>query len=447
MMKIFSEDFVFVDGNVEAENSTLSSTKFNGGIGTLLVSLLVVLTGVEVKAEANNSVGRQVMSQVAGRDVRAPIFVVPIRHIGVAIKSPALKEGAALPFSQALRQLAPDGWSAWEGNDFVGSLPATLTYRPGKAWFDALGDALFSEALTADIDWKTKRIIIRSQPNVRADSRQTPSFSAPSPAPSQAADARPDNRVASGGVVASGRAGAIGQAERNVTLALNAGERVVSGQQSSLAPVPAFPVASNRSGSNVPANMTAQAASSTTTTSSQVQNTAQSAMSVESTMDVARWQLLPTDVTVHAAFKRWSDTAQWVFLVKGQNYAFETPLEIEADFKEAVCVVIAGMNNAIKQFSGGAGQKKFIDAAFWPKNKVVQVFDDENDLTASAPNGTCRTPKLPNASAPFATTLPSLPVTNNGAPNGGNRVNTNNVLATLSDGSSPGTVLPSKGSR
>jgi len=376
---------------------------YRGSLLSHIALLVMAGSALNVSAQSSNDAisssdsNRQLMSSHYPKDVRAPIFVVPIKHLGVPVKTSLLKDGATLPFAQGLRQLAPEGWSAWEGNDFVGTLPTMLKWTAGKTWFDSLGDALFAESLTADIDWKAKRIILHSQPGISSTATSPSQTQTPtqSPTPTRSDPANmvqgnpPTNRAKS--ALAGKRNGYVPE--------VNAGERVV---------------AKNTFTSVEPATVMANTSTSVGVTSGN-RNSASALMSASKTdvspgMDTAsevgpaRWQLQPGDVTIRAALTRWSAAAKWSMVFEGQNYAFETPLEIEAEFREAVCVVVAGVNAAIEQDPQAPSVKKYIDAAFWPGNKVIRVFTERPELIVAAPEGSCRRP-LGTLRSPASTVL------------------------------------------
>jgi hypothetical protein len=333
-----------------------------------IVAVTSIVTAVDAQTGNDGNVRRELMSASAPHEARAPIFVAPIKHIGSPVKTSPLKEGGSLPFVQALRTLAPEGWAAWEGNDLVSALPATIKFPPGKLWYDALGDALFAEGLRADIDWAQKRIVIRSQPSAAA--RVTPAPS--SPWMTEPARATPATPVAPSALTVRETARTSPPAS-----VLNAGERLMPASANTIPPI------IGAAQLPIPLPLPPTPGQRPTTEAVKV---------AEASGDgPSRFQLRAQDKTIRQAFTRWAGESGWSLVYDATNYSFEVPLDIEADFRDAVCAVIVGINKDIDE-SPATEARRYLDAGFWPANKAARVFTERADLVVAAPEGTCRRP-------------------------------------------------------
>ncbi len=111
------------------------------------------------------------------------LFGNVVTHIGTKDTKASILKGFArdLPFVTALRQVVPDGWSAFESGGL--KLPATSAWRGGMRWYDVLEEMLRPIGLLAEIDWTSKRITLRkaSSPFEASSPPEPPAISMPAP--------------------------------------------------------------------------------------------------------------------------------------------------------------------------------------------------------------------------------------------------------------------------
>jgi hypothetical protein len=96
------------------------------------------------------------------------IFGEMVSHVGAKdVKAAPLKGlGRGLPFVMVLRQVVPDGWSAFQ--DAGAKFPQSASWRGGKPWYEVLDEVIASvnetpgaAQITAEVDWNKRHVTIR----------------------------------------------------------------------------------------------------------------------------------------------------------------------------------------------------------------------------------------------------------------------------------------------
>lgn len=71
--------------------------------------------------------------------------------------------GKNQPLAESLRMISPEGWRGFAERD-VGGHQRTINWRGGKAWTEVLDDIGMEEGLSFEIDWKTRKIFVKTAP-------------------------------------------------------------------------------------------------------------------------------------------------------------------------------------------------------------------------------------------------------------------------------------------
>lgn len=98
------------------------------------------------------------------------------------------------------------------------------------------------------------------------------------------------------------------------------------------------------------------------------------------------WDVRETDVSIKSLMTRWGAVAKYQVSHDDlkQNYGFLVSAKIVADFPDAVCGLLEGMNETIKERNPSG----MIEAAFYPLNRAVRLFELRDSDKINAPE-TC----------------------------------------------------------
>jgi hypothetical protein len=100
------------------------------------------------------------------------------------------------------------------------------------------------------------------------------------------------------------------------------------------------------------------------------------------------WEVTASDVSIKSLMARWAAVAKYQVSHDDlkQNYGFLGTAKIIADFPDAVCGLLEGMNETIKERNPSG----MIEAAFYPLNRSVRLFELRDSDKINAPE-TCAT--------------------------------------------------------
>lgn len=303
------------------------------------------------------------------------IFGDMVSHVGTKdTKAAPLKGlGRRLPFVMVLRQVVPDGWSAFQ--DAGAKFPQTASWRGGKPWYEVLDEVIASvnetpgaSQITAEVDWNKRQVTIRKG----AERAEPVKAASPPVAPQPALHFQQQTNAASGAFAGMPPAGNAAQAAW-IASQVAAAQAQASGQR------PQAPAGQLPAGAQMPPNFAPAAAPA--------------APASQSVIDAKndRFQLDPKDGTLKTSVKRWADAVSWRLVWDASDYRFNVNTVFSGDFEAAVCAVLRGVNNANAADPKLRTTQKPLDAMFFIGSKTVRVFDARSDTETGieATGGRC----------------------------------------------------------